>query len=172
VLDALDNSITQREFAELIGVSEPAVSGLVKRGVLMPERTAAEWVLAYCEHLREQAAGRSVELSTERAGLAKEQKLRARIAKLKELGEWAPIENLTLVLSRVTAQIASAFDAIPGALKRAYPELTAEQLNLIRGELGNARNLLVSIGKEAVADAASRLVDYVDEFDDGSTAEE
>lgn len=57
-------------------------------------------------------------------------------------------------------------------LKRAYPDFTEEQLNLVRTELTRSRNLLVSIGKKAVADAAKRLVDYVDEFDDGSTAEE
>lgn len=145
---------------------------MVKRGILIPGETAGAWLLAYCNHLREQAAGRSADLTVERAGLAKENKLRARIAKLKELGEWAPIENLTLVLSRVTAQMASQFEHIPVKLKRAYPDLTAEQLGIIRTELDAARNILVSVGSETVRDAAHRLVDYIDEFDDGATAQE
>ncbi len=168
----METSITQRDFAALIGVSEPAVSAMVKKGLLLPEQTAGAWLLAYCQNLREQAAGRSLELQQERAGLAKEQKLRARLKKLQDLGEWAPIENLTLVLSRVTSQMASLFDQIPVKLKRAYPDLTAEQLNIIRTELDAARNLLVSVGTDTVRDAAARLVDYIDEFDDGSTAYE
>jgi phage terminase Nu1 subunit (DNA packaging protein) len=173
---SLDNQCSQKDFAALIGVSEPAVSGMVKRGVLIPGEALGVWLLAYCNHLREQAAGRSADLTAERAGLAKENKLRARIAKLKELGEWAPIENMTLVLSRVTAQMASQFEHIPVKLKRAYPEMTAEQLGIIREELDAARNLLVTVGEEsgqaALFDAESRLMDYVDGFDDGATAQE
>jgi phage terminase Nu1 subunit (DNA packaging protein) len=168
----IDEEVSQCEFSMVIGVSEPLVSKLIAKGVIMPGQSLREWIIAYCQNLREQAAGRSLELSTERAGLAKEQKLRARIAKLRDLGEWAPIENMTLVLSRVTTQMASTFDNIPVKLKRAFPELTSDQLNIVRAEINEIRNLMVSVGKEAVADAAKRLVDYVDEFDDGSTAEE
>jgi phage terminase Nu1 subunit (DNA packaging protein) len=168
----LDNPISQREFSTIIGVSEPAVSGLVKRGVIRTDQSAGEWIFAYCLHLREQAAGRSLELSEERAGLAREQKLLARIKKQRELGEWAPIENITLALSRVTAQMASIFDSIPIQLKRQFPSLTADQLNVIREELAKARNMLVSVGTEAVTDAAIRVADYVDEYDDGASTEE
>lgn len=168
----LDNPISQREFSTIIGVSEPAVSGLVKRGVIRTGQSAGEWIFAYCRHLREQAAGRSLELSEERAGLAREQKLLARIKKQRELGEWAPIENITLALSRVTAQMASIFDSIPIQLKRQFPSLTADQLNVIREELAKARNMLVSVGTEAVTDAAIRVADYVDEYDDGASTEE
>jgi len=168
----LDGQVSQRDFSVLIGVSEPAVSGLIKRGVIRSEQPFGEQLLAYCSHLREQAAGRSIELSEERAGLAREQKLLARIKKQRELGEWAPIENITLVLSRVTAQMASIFDSIPIQLKRQFPALTADQLNVIREELAKARNMLVSVGTEAVTDAAIRVADYVDEYDDGASTEE
>lgn len=156
----------------MIGVSEPAVSELVKRGIVTVGDPLGTWLLAYCKHLREQAAGRSLELTQERAGLAKEQKLRARIKKLQELGEWAPVENLTLILARVTSQMASVFDQIPVKLKRAHPDLTADYLAIIRTELDTARNLLVSVGTDTVRDAAARLVDYIDEFDDGQSTHE
>ena len=173
---SLDTPCTQKDFSDLIGVSEPAVSGMVKRGLLIPGETAATWLMAYCNHLREQAAGRSADLTAERAGLAKEQKQRVKIAKLRELGEWAPIDNLTLVLARVTAQMASQFDHIAVKIKRAYPDLTAEQLGIIRAELDAARNLLVSVGQEtgkaALLDDNHRLMDYIDEFDDGATPQD
>jgi phage terminase Nu1 subunit (DNA packaging protein) len=145
---------------------------MVRRGLLILGDTAGSWLLAYCEHLRELAAGRSADLTAERAGLAKEQKLRQRIAKHKELGEWAPIENLTLLLSQVTAQMAARFEQIPVKLKSAYPDLNAEQLGIIRAELDVARNLLVSVGEETVRNADARLFDYIDDFDDGAPAQE
>lgn len=163
-----DEPVSQRTFAELVGISEPAVSGLVKRGIIQPGGTLQEWIQAYCANLREQAAGRSVQLSEERAGLAREQKLLARLRKQRELGEWAPIDNLTVVLSRVTSQMASTFESIPVQLKRQFPAITAEQLDLVREELVKARNLLVSVGSEAVKSAALSVADYVAEYDDGS----
>ncbi|HYE35385.1 hypothetical protein [Methylocaldum sp.] len=171
-MNSLENQITQHEFAELIGVSDPTVSGLVKRGILEPGATGAAWLKAYCAHLREQAAGRSPSLTEARTSVALEQKALLRLKKQRELGEWAPIENLTLVLSRVTAQMAAQFDAIPIRLKQAFPEVTGTQLNLIRTELANIRNLLVSVGAEAVTNEAARLVDYVDEFDFGEPVDE
>lgn len=168
----LHEAVTQREFGAIIGVSEPAVSGLMKRGVIHAGDSAGSWILNYCTHLREQAAGRSLELSEERAGLAREQKLLARIKKQRELGEWAPIANLTLVLSRVTAQMASAFDGIPVQLKRQCPELTAERLVSVREELGKIRNLLVALGTDTVKDAAISMADYVDEYDDRAPPDE
>jgi phage terminase Nu1 subunit (DNA packaging protein) len=168
----LDIEATQPEFAALIGISQPAVSALVKRGILSAGQTIGEWLQAYISNLREQAAGRSLELSEERAGLAREQKLLARIKKQRELGEWAPIENLTLLLSKVTSQMASTFESIPIQIKRQFPEMTAEQLNLVREELAKARNLLVSVGSEAVKEAAMSIADYVEEYDDGATTAE
>lgn len=163
----LETPAEQAQFGEIVGISQPAVSVLLKRGVIAQGAPLGEWIRDYCGNLREHAAGRSVELSEERAGLAREQKLLARIKKQRELGEWAPIENLTLVLSRVTSQMASTFDGIPVQLKRRFPEVTAEQMGVIRDELAKARNLLVTVGVRAFESAAMDVVDYVDEYDDG-----
>lgn len=173
---SLDTPCTQKDFSDIVGVSEPAVSGMVKRGLLISGETAGAWLLAYCHHLREQAAGRSTDLTAERAGLAKEQRQLAKIKKRRELGEWAPIDNLTLVLTRVSAQMASQFDHIAVKIKRAYPDLTAEQLGIIRAELDAARNLLVAVaqetGKALLLDDNHRLMDYIDELDDGATPQD
>jgi hypothetical protein len=68
--------VTQEDFGALVGISQPAVSGLLANGVIQKEGTAAQWLLAYCSRLREQAAGRlgadggALDLVQERAALA------------------------------------------------------------------------------------------------------
>jgi len=170
-LNLKDVFVTQAAFGDIIGVSAPAVSGLLRRGVIEQDGSLADWIISYCGNLREQAAGRSMELSEERAGLAREQKLLARIRKQRELGEWAPVENLTLALSKVTSQMASIFDSIPVHLKRSYSEISEDQMTIVRQELAKARNLLVSVGTDAVRSAAVYVADYVDEYDDGNPAQ-
>lgn len=59
--DCLDKSATQTGFASLVGVSQPVISGRVKDGRLPVGGTFREWLHAYCEDLREQAAGRGGE---------------------------------------------------------------------------------------------------------------
>jgi hypothetical protein len=49
---------TQKEFAAHVGLSQQAVSDLVRREILLKGGTLNEWWLAYCEHLREVAAER------------------------------------------------------------------------------------------------------------------
>jgi phage terminase Nu1 subunit (DNA packaging protein) len=71
--------MNQKEFGDLVGVSQPTVSNLVSRGILKGN-TPREWIREYCEHLREMAAGRAasgsdgdLDLVRERARLAREQ---------------------------------------------------------------------------------------------------
>lgn len=71
---------TQHDIARHLGIAQPTVAGLVRSGVIAAagrgsyDLDAAR--LAYCSHLREQAAGRAgqpgaaLDLSTERARLA------------------------------------------------------------------------------------------------------
>ena len=76
VIPCLYAPISQAEFAALIGVSEARVSQLVSEGVIVRGDSGHEWLLAYCERLRDQAAGRAsaglggLDLVQERAALA------------------------------------------------------------------------------------------------------
>ena len=80
VIPLLEQAIAQAEFAQMIGVSEARVSQLLSEGVLARGETALEWNVAYCERLRDQAAGRlgaevgGLDLVQERAALAREQR--------------------------------------------------------------------------------------------------
>ena len=58
VLD-LEQPCTQQNFADLVGISQPAVSQLVSRGVLLPEQTAQRWLDRYLTNLREQIVSRT-----------------------------------------------------------------------------------------------------------------
>jgi hypothetical protein len=55
----LDAKATQNGFAELVGVSQQAVSQRVADGQLPRGATYRRWLHLYCEQLRREAAGRS-----------------------------------------------------------------------------------------------------------------
>lgn len=66
----LDDPITQVEFAALVGISKQAVSAHVKAGVLPEAATGREWLKAYCQRLRLEAAGRTPSDARERRDFA------------------------------------------------------------------------------------------------------
>ncbi len=72
----LDAKADQSKFALLVGTSQPAISGHVKRGVLTRGQTYRIWLSEYCEQLRKEASGRS--------GDKQEQLTDARIAESRE----------------------------------------------------------------------------------------
>jgi len=57
ILNPLDKKATQVDFAELVGITQPAVSKHIGR-CLQKGQTLKVWLHAYCEHLRNEAAGR------------------------------------------------------------------------------------------------------------------
>lgn len=145
----MHGTITQAQFAELVGVTQQAVSALIGRGVLIAGDTAGQWLLDYCENLREQAAGRAsmgdLDLVQERARLAKEQADKVAMANQIERKELASVTVLELVIAKVGRQIAATLEAIPVQLKRSSTSLTAEDLKLITEEIIKARNLAASM---------------------------
>lgn len=63
----------------LVGISQPAVSGFIARGVLAQGATLRRWLLDYCSAIREAASGRGGEATTQQQ-LA-EARIRESIAK-------------------------------------------------------------------------------------------
>jgi hypothetical protein len=54
----LNSAAKQITFCELVGVSQSAIAQHVKKGRLKSGGTYGEWLLAYTEHIRNEASGR------------------------------------------------------------------------------------------------------------------
>ena len=148
----LDSKATQQSFATLVGVTRSAIVAAQSEGILAPGDTYRGWLLAYCKRLREMAAGRysasDLDLTEERAKLARAQSERIEMDNAVKRGELAPIDTLRDALVPVVAQIAAHLDAVPAKLKREAPHLTATDLEIVAREITKARNLAAQVRYE------------------------
>ena len=135
---------SQVEFSRIIGVSEATVSGLVSRGVISIGQSLGEWNKQYCSQIREQAAGRAtkgdLDLATERALLAKEQRIRIEMQNAVTKREYGPIEAMEMGITNAMVMVVSKLDAIPGKLKKRSDVLTADDLDIVSGVIADVRN--------------------------------
>jgi phage terminase Nu1 subunit (DNA packaging protein) len=125
----LDDVITQKDFADLVGLSEARVSQLAADGVLVRGDTFRAWLLAYCERLRDQAAGRlgstpdGLDLVQERAMLARHQ---GGIAQMKLAELRGELIRVDAVRATWAGRIVSTRDALLQIPPRLAPLLAAE----------------------------------------------
>lgn len=150
MIENLCNSGTQADFGKLVGISQPAVSGLISRGILSPGSTLQEWLHGYCDHLREMAAGRAsggggLDLVQERARQAKEQADRIAMQNAVTRKEHAPVWLLEMTLASVSRQIVGILESIPVNLKRNSDSITTKDLEFITREIQTARNLAATV---------------------------
>ena len=142
----LDQPCRQAEFGDLVGISQPAVSDLVSKGVLDNGAVLRQWLLAYCLRLREQAAGRlgsevgGLDLAQERAALAREQRQGIAIKNAVLRGEYAAVSLLAEVLAAASQSVAERFDHLPGQLRKACPDLPPAAVDQIMTAVASARN--------------------------------
>lgn len=145
----LSMKATQSEFGQMVGISQPAVSDLLARGVLTLDASAGVWLREYCSQLREVAAGRAaagdLDLAAERAALARAQRERIEMQNAVTRRELAPVYLLEEVLAKAGARAARILDAIPGAVRRRLPELPSSAIDYIRGEIAKARNIAATV---------------------------
>lgn len=160
----LDSAMGQAAFGGLIGVSQQAVSDLVGREVLRKGDTARQWLLAYCEHMRQMAAGRDPDglLSTERARVAKETADKIAMQNAVARREYAPVSMLELVLAEIARQIATRLDSVGPQIRRRCPELPPVALAVLTGELAACRELCAA----ACLDDAERIAQAGEDEDD------
>lgn len=145
----LASPLTQAQFGDLVGISQQAVSDLVRRTILPDGATGDEWLLAYCDHLREVAAGRggsnAMELAAERARLAREQADKLAMQNAVTRGELAPAHLLEQVLARAGARAGRLLETIPGLLRRRLPQLSADDIGAVAVIVAKARNIAGSM---------------------------
>ena len=158
----LSSPVTQEQFGDLVGVSQPVVSELLARGILLAGQPAATWLRAYTKHLREQAAGRGAdgELARERARLAREQADRVAMDNAVNRRELAPVSVLELVLAKMAGDVGSLLQGLVPRVRRRV-ELPTEALRIFEEEVSKARNRAAAL---SLADAE----DEPDEEEDGN----
>jgi phage terminase Nu1 subunit (DNA packaging protein) len=145
VLPYLDAIVSQAEFAQMIGVSEASVSKRVSDGVLTRGESVHAWLIAYCEHLRDQAAGRlgetlGLDLVQERAGLARAQREAQELKNAVARGEYAPIGILADVLALASSAIVDRLDQLEGQLRKACPDLPEDARQVVLRLIADSRN--------------------------------
>lgn len=137
---------TQTVIGQLVGVSQQAISALVNEGKIPASGTIGGLLIAYCERLRDQAAGRAgsesggLDLVQERAALAREQRIAQALKNDVARGEYAPIGLLTDVLATAGAAVVDRFEQLDGALRKACPDLPDEARTTIMTVIASARN--------------------------------
>jgi phage terminase Nu1 subunit (DNA packaging protein) len=171
VVPLLDQPISQAEFGAIIGVSEARVSQLMSECVIARGATAAEWLLAYCERLRDQAAGRmgetgGLDLVQERAALAREQRIGQAMKNATARGELAPIGLLGDVLAAASAGVVDRFEQLDGALKKACPDLPEDARMALQKVIASARNEWIRATASIASAALDDLAIDDDESDD------
>lgn len=157
----------------MIGVSEARVSQLVSEGVITRGESAAEWLIAYCERLRDQAAGRlgesmGLDLVQERAALAREQREGQAIKNAVARKEYAPVGLLADVLGMASSAVVDRFDQLEGALKKACPDLPDEAKTTVQQVIAAARNEWVRSTAQLVAESLDAML----AADEGDGADE
>ena len=135
----------QAELAAIMDISDRSVREFIaSSGMDHKKNTISEILTASLRHLREMAAGRAaagdLDLATERAMLAREQRLRIEMQNAVTRGELAPAAWIEQVLSKAASRVGRKLDAIPGMVRRRVPELSADAIDLIAAAIATARN--------------------------------
>jgi Phage DNA packaging protein, Nu1 subunit of terminase len=165
--------MTQTEFGTPVGVSQQAVSELVRTGVLQAGDPWHTWLLAYCERLREQAAGRmggelgGLDLVQERAALAREQRIAQRVKNDVARGLFAPVGLLADVLGSANSAVVDRFDQLDSALRKVCPDLPADARTAVHAVIASARNEWLRATAKLVDDRLEQLAAEALDDDDG-----
>ena len=175
VLPLLDQPVSQAEFAAMIGVSEARASQLVSEGVISRGDTAHGWLVAYCERLRDQAAGRlgegagGLDLVQERAALAREQRIGQAIKNGVARKEYGPVGLLADVLGTAASAVVDRFDHLEGVLAKSCPDLPEEAKTAVLTVIADARNEWIRSTAKLVDDAVDAML-AADEDEDMAAA--
>lgn len=153
----VERAPTQAEIAAHLDISDRRLRELLTEfGLDHKTVPLAEIRIRYLRKLREEAAGRSaqgdIDLPTERALLAREQRIGQSIKNEVARKTYGPIEALTDVLASASQAVVDHLDQIPAGIARVCPDLPQPVRDLIMTELARARNEMVRKTASLVAD--------------------
>lgn len=167
----LQSRATQAQVAMVVGVSQQAISAMVSEGKLACDGALlGDVVAAYCERLRDQAAGRlgdgvgGLDLVQERAALAREQRLSQAMKNAVARGEYAPIGALADVLGMASSAVVDRIDQLDGALRKACPDLPEDVRSTVLQVIASARNEWIRSTAKLITTEVQGMVD--DDLDD------
>ena len=160
----------------MVGVSEASISKRVSDGVLIRGECVHAWLIGYCEHLRDQAAGRlgetlGLDLVQERAGLARAQREAQELKNAVARGEYAPIGILADVLGLASSAIVDRLDQLEGQLRKACPDLPEEAHLVVLRLIADSRNEWIRATAQLVVSAVDAMA-QADEDPADTTDEE
>ncbi len=164
----LSAQATQAMLGGIVGVTQQAISAMVTAGALPPSGTLGEMLLAYCERLREQAAGRlgeegGLDLVQERAALARSQRISQDMKNDIARGEYAPIGVLSDVLGLASSAVVDRFDQLEGALQKACPTLADDAKATVMQVIASARNEWIRSTAKLINEAVDAMAQDDDE---------
>lgn len=145
LIDMASDAI-QAVVADIVGVTQQNISSLQGEGKLPAFGSTGQMVHAYCQRLRDQAAGRlgaeigGLDLVQERAALAREQRLGIEIKNAVARGEFAPISLLSEVLATASQSVVERFEQLPSLLKKSCPDLPDSAREQVMTLIAAARN--------------------------------
>jgi len=177
VLIDLDDPAKQAVLGGMVGVTQQAISAMVTAGALPPSGTLGEMLLAYCERLREQAAGRlgeegGLDLVQERAALARSQRISQDMKNDIARGEYAPVGLLTDALALASSAVVDRFDQLEGALRKACPTLADDAKATVMQVIASARNEWIRSTAKLVNETLDAMADDDDDQPDMASAAE
>lgn len=155
----------------VVGVSQQAISAMMGEGKLPPLGTMGELLAAYCQRLRDQAAGRlgegagGLDLVQERAALAREQRIGQAIKNGVARKEFGPVGLLADVLGTASSAVVDRFDHLEGVLAKSCPDLPEEAKTAVLTVIADARNEWIRSTAKLVDDAVDAMLAAEDEED-------
>lgn len=158
----LDTPATQQQIAELIGVTQQAVSEMMSRGVMSPGLSLRGALMAYTNHIRLMAAGRDGDLARERAELTRVQRERQEIKLALERDEAAPVAVIEQVLATVGRVVSGKLEPLAGQIHKLCPQLTPEVLVKVQAVIAEACDQAVSASIDALTDPEEEQGDAPD----------
>lgn len=165
----LSSPATQAVVGGIVGVSQQAISALVNDGKLESGLSTGQMVLAYCERLRDQAAGRlgdevgGLDLVQERAALAREQRIGQAMKNAIARSEYAPIGALADVLGMASSAVVDRFEQLEGTLRKACPDLPEEARATVMQVIASARNEWIRSTARLVTEQVDALLESDDD---------
>jgi phage terminase Nu1 subunit (DNA packaging protein) len=163
----LDQPVTQAVFAGLVGIGQSRVSECISTGVLRDGATVGEWLLQYCDRLRNEAAGRG---GDEQGALARARTREAEAsAELKILqimeksGKLVPVDEIQPTLDAMVIAARTELLAIPDKLTIEIKALYGVEIDyaLIEEKIYSALNHLAG---KVLPDVINNMYDENGDF--------